>query len=120
MMGGVRPRSNVPVRRQRSSHGKRERVPAKPEPRVPLQPLLDVLGPFWELAHGRRGVEPGMYSIAPFAERVGVSLRTVARWRKDGVPLTWADRAACSYGVHPSSIWDEWDDLYPQPQTVPL
>lgn len=47
------------------------------------------------------------------AGRLGTSRRSLIRWRDEqGGLLTekQADAAACAAGVHPSSIWSDWDD----------
>lgn len=43
------------------------------------------------------------------AEHVGVTPRTLHRWREGGgVPLRAADRAATRLGYHPVDIWADW------------
>ena len=42
------------------------------------------------------------------AERLGVSARTVWRWRASGLNPTQADRAAIALGLHPGSVWASW------------
>jgi hypothetical protein len=42
------------------------------------------------------------------AAAVGVSRRTIIRWRKDGLTVWAADRAAAALAVHPYEIWDGW------------
>lgn len=42
------------------------------------------------------------------AARLGVSTRTVWRWRASGLTAHQADRAAIAAGWHPGSIWDTW------------
>ena len=42
------------------------------------------------------------------AARLGVSTRTVWRWRAAGLTADQADRAAIAAGWHPGSIWDTW------------
>ena len=42
------------------------------------------------------------------AARLGVSTRTVWRWRASGLTADQADRAAIAAGWHPVSIWDTW------------
>lgn len=39
------------------------------------------------------------------AALLGVSARTIYRWKKHGVPAKQADRAAISIGSHPAYIW---------------
>ncbi len=64
---------------------------------------------------GRRWVEDrltfdalGCRSMSDLAREVGVSLRTLHRWKRDGVPRLAADRVAVSLGFHPASIWPDW------------
>ena len=42
------------------------------------------------------------------ADRLGVSTRTVWRWRTSGLTTEQADRAAVAAGWHPGTIWDTW------------
>lgn len=51
------------------------------------------------------------FSDKEFARMIGVSSRTVVRWRKANDQLSWqaADEAATALGTHPSYIWgDKW------------
>lgn len=50
-------------------------------------------------------------SCSDLAERTGVDVRTVYRWRKVGrVTLERADELAVKLGEHPAYIWpDDWD-----------
>lgn len=54
------------------------------------------------------------------AEQLGLSSRTVIRWRLEGgVPLHTADRVAAMLGMHPNDIWGsgfdeawtDWEEL---------
>lgn len=57
--------------------------------------------PFGQLDQGR--------SAAVLAELVGVHRRTIQAWRRYGVPLLRADRAAVLLGGrHPAEVWPEW------------
>lgn len=47
----------------------------------------------------------GHPSAADLAGLIGVSPRTIMRWRKCGVPGHQADRAAIRIGSHPSVVW---------------
>lgn len=49
-------------------------------------------------------------STAALAQRLGVSARTVWRWRASGLNPTQADRAAIAAGLHPANIWPNWWD----------
>ena len=42
------------------------------------------------------------------AARLGVSTRTVWRWRAGGLTVDQADRAAIAAGWHPGTVWDTW------------
>ncbi len=42
------------------------------------------------------------------AERLGVSTRTVWRWRASGLNQTQADHAAVAVGLHPGTVWPTW------------
>ncbi len=49
-------------------------------------------------------------TLAEYAELLRVTPRTVARWQHDGVPLPISDRAACTGGWHPATVWPiEWE-----------
>jgi hypothetical protein len=47
-------------------------------------------------------------SAATLAQRLGVSTRTVWRWRADGLTAIHADRVACACGLHPGIVWADW------------
>ena len=47
----------------------------------------------------------GNPSTTDLAELIGVSPRTIIRWRHSGVPDHQADRAAIRVGLHPANIW---------------
>lgn len=50
------------------------------------------------------------FTAVQFAEMVGHNVKAVNRWAASGrVPWLSADRAACSMGLHPWTVWgDEW------------
>lgn len=51
------------------------------------------------------------WSAAMLAEQVGVSDRTVKRWRAEGIPESKADDVAAAAGEHPAVLWpDLWED----------
>ncbi len=50
----------------------------------------------------------GPASTATIAMRLGVSARTVWRWRASGLTELQADRVAVAAGLHPGSVWDTW------------
>lgn len=75
--------------------------------RYPLEPLLELLGPVETRAGGL--VMDGR--ARALAELLGITARSVHRWSRAGMRETWADRAACRLGVHPSLIWpDYWSN----------
>jgi hypothetical protein len=46
------------------------------------------------------------------ARQLGVSSRTIVRWRGgQRMRITTADRAAVALGYHPAQLWPEWWDL---------
>ena len=75
--------------------GRRAKMP-------PLEPLVEKI----RLAHD----EP-VLTDADLATHLGVSPRTVSRWRAAGNVISWevADRAATAIGKHPVHVWgDAW------------
>ncbi len=50
----------------------------------------------------------GPESTAMIARSLGVSTRTVWRWRSTGLTELQADRAAIAAGLHPGTVWDTW------------
>lgn len=42
------------------------------------------------------------------AARLGVSRRTVCRWKRQGLTECQADQAAVRAGLHPGIVWSEW------------
>lgn len=61
--------------------------------RWPLEPVLELTG------------HPPALVLAA---RVGVSARTVHRWRHNGLTDQQADHAAIALGRHPATIWPDW------------
>lgn len=47
-------------------------------------------------------------TLTGVAELVGVSARTVHRWKRDGLSARQADRLAVALGFHPLHLWPEW------------
>ena len=41
------------------------------------------------------------------ARRTGVTLRTIERWKKHGIPELQVDHVAIAYDLHPALIWPE-------------
>lgn len=76
---------------------------------LPLEPLIALAK--------RQAATPdgdGIFSDKEFARMIGVSARTVARWRAAGDKLPWpaADDAATRLNEFPGRVWGEdWDDL---------
>lgn len=72
------------------------------EPRLPLQPLLNVLPIDHRLARPDV-LGPGMSAQA--AALLNVSPRSIARWRHEGLSPWTADRLAITAGHHPVTVW---------------
>jgi hypothetical protein len=89
---------------------RKRRAAQKKLRRYPIQPLLDYLGTV--VIHSadksqRATIQP--YPNNDLAELVGLSIREVCRWKTAGyIREDYADRIACTIGVHPSLIWKEW------------
>lgn len=50
-----------------------------------------------------------LWSTRHLATILGVSRRTIFRWRQHGLNAVQADRAACRLDLHPGLIWgDAW------------
>lgn len=49
-------------------------------------------------------------TICDLAHRLGVTRRTVQRWRTTGLTDVSADHAAVRLGAHPLEIWPDWCD----------
>ena len=62
--------------------------------------------PWPELAAALRAA--GYRTRAERFEVLGVTQRTIDRWKADGVPDASADRAAIAIGTHPSLVWTTW------------
>ena len=51
----------------------------------------------------------GTTNVSQLAEIVGVTRRTIHRWKQNGIPAHQADRAAINAGQHPGNVWpDQW------------
>jgi hypothetical protein len=58
------------------------------------------------------GANMAAFGVSDVAEAVGVSSKTVQRWKVDGLSWSVADRAAVAVGAHPATVWgDEWWDF---------
>lgn len=86
-------------------------MPAKHDPRLPLEPLERALGSTVAYSTiGGRACGERAYDATDLAELAGATRRAVARWREAGsVPFHYADRIACRLGVHPIVIWGRAD-----------
>jgi len=51
-------------------------------------------------------LDPG--PTASIGRSLGVTARTVWRWRSTGLTELQADRAAIAAGLHPGTVWDTW------------
>ena len=47
-------------------------------------------------------------NLSELSRRTGYPLRTIQRWRVDGIPYWSADRVAIRLGIHPALIWTDW------------
>ena len=64
-------------------------------PRLPIGPLL---------------VAAGTCTYSDLARQTGRHLRSVQRWRANGLSVTAADELATAIGCHPVTVWGEdWD-----------
>lgn len=70
---------------------------------LPMDPLVERVS--WQLGIPAESVSP-----ARLAEAVGVTARTVHRWKAKGrvIPINSCDRLAINLGWHPCVIWPEW------------
>jgi len=76
--------------------------------RYPLAPLLSVLG-IEPAPSGSSKNDPTLYTSV-IAERLGVTTRTIWRWKADGIPALQCDRLACHIAnMHPLNIWPDWE-----------
>lgn len=66
-----------------------------PEPRVPVEPLVQKYG-----------------TVSALARAVGCDRARFSKWRREGgMPLVWADRLAVSLGMHPIEVWEDWYEV---------
>jgi excisionase family DNA binding protein len=47
-------------------------------------------------------------TVTEAAGVLGISVRTLYRWMRDGISAEKADRAAVRIGLHPANLWPEW------------
>ena len=47
-------------------------------------------------------------NLCDLARRSGYPLRTIQRWKTNGIPAHSADHLAIRLGLHPASIWESW------------
>ena len=47
-------------------------------------------------------------NLSDLSRRTGYPLRTIQRWRLNGIPYWSADRVAIRLGIHPALIWTNW------------
>ena len=80
-------------------------------PIAPLEALIADRPVCTTLAHrGENSVEHVWWTAADTAAVLGVTRRTIYRWRVNGVDVWAADRAACAAGLHPACVWADWFD----------
>lgn len=79
------------------------------QPSMPLDPLERFVRSITDMPSEFED----LFTDAIFASHMGVSKRSVARWRVTGrVPWVTADEIAINLGSHPFFIWgDEWLEL---------
>lgn len=80
-------------------------------PRVAWGALERYIGPITYQALGFRAHARETAHAVIIGELVGLSARTIFRYKTDGVPLARADEIACRLGTHPALIWPEGFDL---------
>lgn len=79
----------------------------RPAQRFPLQTVLDLF-PTIRLSIDPVSGNPN--SITALARSIGVEVRTVQRWKVEGITLHGADLVAQSLGTHPALIWADYHD----------
>ena len=92
------------IRRREQERRRLARIP-RDGPRFAVDALEAHWGPFTIHNHDTPVVGSNSELLA---EVLGVSRRTVQRWRKEGIPEHYADKLACRIGTHPSLIWETW------------
>lgn len=89
-------------------------------PRLPAEPLFELAAytaskplhledcPYCQNSNAR---QDACLKTDELGRRLGVTRRTVKRWRKLGVPVQNADAAVTSLGYNPINVWGHyWDD----------
>lgn len=81
--------------------------------RFAFEPLWEKAAPQLRNADGRpnRYSANGEPTLAELIRRTGIRREQWARYRRDGLTLAAADRAALALGFMPWDIWDEWWDV---------
>lgn len=47
--------------------------------------------------------------IRATSQTIGISMRTIHRWKIHGIPEDMVDHVAVAFGLHPANIWpDQW------------
>ena len=82
--------------------------------RLPFAPLEDLVAG-GRPRHPARGTCTWCYgrhrvciTVEGIAERLGVTARSIHRWRQTGLDENMADRLAIAAGLHPELVWDDW------------
>ena len=52
--------------------------------------------------------EVGYSNLSELSRTCGYPLRTIQRWKTNGIPRPSADHLAIRLGLHPASIWIDW------------
>ena len=70
---------------------------------------MSTAGPRWPWPELRTALRAAGYRTrAEQIEVLGITQRTLDRWKAHGVPDTAADRAALDIGYHGSIVWTDW------------
>lgn len=79
-----------------------------PDIRLPLEPLLEIAQKRYRPESDRDHV---VGPTGVLANVLGISFRTAHRYRRHGLTIDQADRAACELGLHASNIWTNWYEI---------
>lgn len=79
--------------------------PHQPRRRFPFEPVERLAS----VEVRKRSVRADGVGITPaLAELLGVTDRTVWRWRQTGLMHSTADEVATRLGLHPLEVWTDW------------
>jgi hypothetical protein len=80
----------------------RRRPGPKPQPRLPIDPLLEVAERMWA-PHSGQPVGP----VGKLTSLLGIDRGSVWRAAREGVTIYTADQWAVRLGYHPSQLWPD-------------